>query len=39
MLGDHDVGATLPVRNLRGAWFKDPDGNILALVNQPSGPQ
>ena len=23
----------------RGAWFKDPDGNILALVNQPSGPR
>ena len=21
----------------RGAWFKDPDGNIIALVNQPSG--
>ena len=19
----------------RGAWFKDPDGNILSLVNQP----
>ena len=19
----------------RGAWFKDPDGNIIALVNQP----
>ena len=29
MLGDHDVGA----------WFRDSDGNILALVNQPSGPQ
>jgi catechol 2,3-dioxygenase-like lactoylglutathione lyase family enzyme len=23
----------------RGAWFKDPDGNIIALVNQPSGTQ
>jgi catechol 2,3-dioxygenase-like lactoylglutathione lyase family enzyme len=21
--------------DMRGAWFKDPDGNILALVNQP----
>ena len=21
----------------RGAWFKDPDGNILSLVNQPAG--
>jgi catechol 2,3-dioxygenase-like lactoylglutathione lyase family enzyme len=21
----------------RGSWFKDPDGNILSLVNQPSG--
>ena len=21
--------------DLRGAWFKDPDGNIIALVSQP----
>ena len=22
---------------MRGAWFKDPDGNILSLVNQSAG--
>ena len=23
--------------DLRGAWFKDPDGNILSLISEPSG--
>ena len=31
MFADHEVMATIAVSKV--AWFKDPDGNIISIVN------
>ena len=33
-MASHPGGVVTGIRPMRAAWFKDPDGNILSLVNQ-----
>jgi hypothetical protein len=34
MFEDAVTMATVAVKDVKNAWFKDPDGNILSVVNK-----